>query len=71
MALVVDMLYTTSTTWYTSSRCDDIDDCMMLFYIPAPVYVVVSARPIRVRGGILCPGILVYIEVSAYSSIHD
>ena len=31
-------------TWYTSSRC------VVLFYVPAPVYVVVSACLIRVCG---------------------
>ena len=37
MVLVIDILYTTSTTWYTISRY------VMLFYVPALVYVVVSA----------------------------
>ena len=40
----------------------------MLFYVPAPVYVVVSARLTRVCGAILCPGTLVYVVVSAYGS---
>ena len=64
MALVIDIFYTTSMTWYTSSRC------VMLFYVPALVYVVLSAV-IRVCGAILCPGTLVYVVVSAYGSRHD
>ena len=43
----------------------------MLFYVPAPVYVVVSARLVRVCGAILCPGTMVYVVVSAYDSRHD
>ena len=51
-------------TWYTSSRC-------VVLYVPAPVYVVVSACLVRVCGAILCPGTLVYVVVSAYGSRHD
>ena len=71
MALVIDILHTTSTTydttttWYTTRRC------VVLFYVPAPVYVVVSSCLIRVYGAILCPGTLVYVVVSAYGSRHD
>ena len=65
MTLVVDNMYTTSTTWYMTSRC------VMLFYVPAPVHVVVSACHVRVCGAILCPGTLEYGVVSAYGSRHD
>ena len=40
----------------------------MLFYVPAPVYVVVSARLIRMFGIILCPETLVYVVVSVNDS---
>ena len=65
MALVIDIFYTISTTWYTTCRC------VVLFYVPAPVYVVVSACLIQVCGAILCPRTLVYVVVSAYGSRHD
>ena len=53
-----------SSTWYMFYMC------VMLFYVPAPVYVVVSARLIQVWGAILCPGTLVYVVVS-FSSRTD
>ena len=66
MALDVDKMFTTVVL---GGACVVVVvvvvvyDCrgVMLFYVPAWAYVVVSTRLIRECGAILCPGIMVYI----------